>query len=432
MAFKWVTSAEIAEGEALRKEVAELRELKGYYDALNEENQLFRGLYISGNMVEFAPWGMSKVKEAYETNGAIYGIVNRISSAVAELLPYVELQNEKNEVVGGMPLDVLMHPNDRESGKKFVAGWANERLIYGNAFVYANKAIGSRRGMVNDIYRVPAYKTSIGTDGHIQPIRGIYIVGYNVDRLINISEVMHSFTYNPDATSFYGLSPLAVAAEYVQLLQKGLKRSNTAMENGAVNTIITPARDSSGLVVPQAATELERELNRSDFVNKTKVLRQAIEAHQFGSTPVQLGILDSSKDCITALCFVYNIPVDLYYGQSKYENAREAKKALYEFAAIPLMNELLEDWTTFLLRDKVTEKLMKGLHFAINTDRIDVLKSSPTEIQTNLNLMGASLNERREAYGYDRIEEGYADKPMIPMGYQFGDMDAITDIDENA
>ena len=34
--------------------------------------------------------------------------------------------------------------------------------------------------------------------------------------------------------------------------------------------------------------------------------------------------------------------------------------------------------------------------------------------------MCATLNEKREVMGYDRIEEAYADEPMIPMGTQFG------------
>jgi hypothetical protein len=40
------------------------------------------------------------------------------------------------------------------------------------------------------------------------------------------------------------------------------------------------------------------------------------------------------------------------------------------------------------------------------------------------------LNERREAIGYERIDEEYADKPIIPMGVQFGE-GMEYDIDEN-
>jgi hypothetical protein len=70
-----------------------------------------------------------------------------------------------------------------------------------------------------------------------------------------------------------------------------------------------------------------------------------------------------------------------------------------------------------------------GLKFIVNRDKIDVLKNSPTEILTNLGLMGASLNEKRKAYGYAPINEAYANEPMLPLGIQFGGN--TYDINEN-
>jgi hypothetical protein len=45
--------------------------------------------------------------------------------------------------------------------------------------------------------------------------------------------------------------------------------------------------------------------------------------------------------------------------------------------------------------------------------------------------MHGSLNELREAYGYERIEEEWADKPIMPMGVQFGNEYEDYDINEN-
>lgn len=148
--------------------------------------------------------------------------------------------------------------------------------------------------------------------------------------------------------------------------------------------------------------------------------------HKIGGSPVELSILDGTKESVTALCFVYNIPVDLYYGQSKYENAREARRTLYESIAIPLVQEFCNDFMGYLNREF---KETKGLKLYVNPDKIDVLKASPTETLTNLGLMGASLNEKREAYGYAPINKPYANEPMLPLGIQFGE--ATYDINEN-
>jgi phage portal protein BeeE len=194
-----------------------------------------------------------------------------------------------------------------------------------------------------------------------------------------------------------------------------------------VSAIITPARDKDGFVVPQTADAVEDELNDKKNVNKNKFFRQAIEVHQLGNTPVDLSILDSSKESVTALCFAYGIPVDLYYGQSKYENAKEAKKSLYESVAIPLLEQFLEDFHYFAMVDRSgkTPKYdaeLEKLHFIINTDKIDVLKENATEMLQAYNLAGASLNEKRDLLGLAQIEEDYANEPMIPLGTQFGDV----------
>ena len=56
----------------------------------------------------------------------------------------------------------------------------------------------------------------------------------------------------------------------------------------------------------------------------------------------------------------------------------------------------------------------------VNTDRVDVLQDDPKDVLQNLALMGATLNEKREAYGYEPIMEDYANQPMISMGTVFG------------
>ena len=67
----------------------------------------------------------------------------------------------------------------------------------------------------------------------------------------------------------------------------------------------------------------------------------------------------------------------------------------------------------------------------MNTDLIEVLHDSPGDVLDNLTKMHATLNEMREAYGYDRIEEAWADQPMLPMGQMFGNEFGGIDIDEN-
>ena len=146
------------------------------------------------------------------------------------------------------------------------------------------------------------------------------------------------------------------------------------------------------------------------------------EPWENSSSPVDLGILSSHKEAVNALCFIYGVPVDLYYGQSKYENAKEAKKSLYEGNAIPLANEFGADLLAHFGMDG-------EYRLTVNTDKISVLQDDPADVLDNLNKMHATLNELREAYGYEPRPEPWADLPMIPMATVFGG-EGVNDIDE--
>lgn len=407
------------ENEALRAE------LKGFYDKENNENnKLLRQMFpYNGEMMEFASFDRAKLLECYKTTDSVFGLINRIAKRVGELHKYIELvdKNEK-EITKHWLLDRLAQPNDRYTLQNFLIGWATQKLIYGDVFVYCDRSVGSKRE-IEGMYLVPGNKVMIEKGGWKEPLKGIKLEGGN--ETMKMEDVWQSFYFNPELDEFFGFSPLTAAAASVQLIRNAKKRQNTSVSNGGVNNLITPKPDQMGLM-PIDQSNLEKELNSEKNINKTKYLRNAIEVHKLGSTPIELGLLDSSKDSITALCFAYEFPIDLYYGQSKYENAREARKAEYEGIAIPLLEDFLND---FMLYCKRQFNDLDGLKFIINRDKIDVLKTSPTEILTNLGLMGASLNEKREAYGYPPINEPYANEPMLPLGVQFGGN--TYDINEN-
>ena len=414
-------------GRKAKKELESLKqEVKGYYDNQNELNRLFKQIFpYGGEMLEFSPVDRRELLACYKGTDSVFGLINRIATRCGEIGKYIELVDAKTEkeVQSHWLLDMLRQPNDRYNLQRFLTGWATQKLIYGDVFTYCEKTVGSKR-QIKAMYLVPGERVMIKKNGWREPVKGITLELGNNETL-GIDEVWQSFYINPDLDSFFGFSPLQAAAASVQIIRNAKKRQNTGISNGGVNNLITPKPDAMGLM-PKDTADLERELNSEKNINKTKYLRTGIEVHKLGSTPVELGLLDSSKDSVTALCFAYQFPIDLYYGQSKYENAREARKTEYESIAIPMVEEFCNDLMSYCNNQF---KETKGLKFIVNRDKIDVLKTSPTEILTNLGLMGASLNEKREAYGYEPINAPYANEPMLPLGIQFGGN--TYDINEN-
>lgn len=412
----------------LQSENAAMRaELKGYYDqGANADNRFFRQIQARLRSIELpplAPVSRDKIIRIYETSAPVMGVVNKIATAVGDVAQHLELTGRDGDEVGShWLLDVLRQPNDRYNLRRFITGWAVNKLLFGDAWVYAPKTVGKDRGRIREMYLLPSHLVEAKRDGIFQPLRDVTLLGSLKDETISVDDIFSSFDYNPDPASFFGTSRIVAAAVYLSVMERGMRREDTSLNNGGVANIVTPAKDTLG-VMPQDADAVEERFNRNDNTGKTLTLRIPVDVHQLGNAPVDLNILESHKEAVTALCFVYGLPVDLYYGQAKYENAKVAKQTIYDTNAIPLCNEFAEDLLGY------TGLSREGYRLTVNTDRIDVLQDSPGDVLNNLANMHATLNEMREAYGYPRIEEPYADQPILPLGVQFG-AEGVNDISE--
>ena len=410
--------------DALREEI------KGYYsneaqERVNEYLKIIAPQLRGTEMVQIETYTREQIKTAYETIAPVMGIVNYIADNVGEVSRYFELKDLKTDeyVEKHWILDLLRRPNDRFTRRKFFSAWAVNKCIFGDATVYAPIEPGKDRN-VAEMYIIPGQRIAIDRGGYDKPFRGVQIVGAN-GKIELEGKVFQSFDYNLDDTSFYGTSKIAAAATYLTIMQDSMARQATALKNGGTANIITPAASSSVPPLASWLDDMEQKVNKKSNVNKNVTLKTAIDVHALGNKPIDLDILSSHKDAINVLCFVYKVPVDLYLGQAKYENAKEAKKTIYEQTAIPMCNEFGEDFIHYLGLDDQYQ-------LSIDTDKIEVLKSSRGETLDDLNKMYATLNELREANGYERIEEDYADQPMLPMSVQFGNEMGSFDIDENA
>lgn len=399
-------------------------EIKGYYEDTQEQNAYIEALQrqLHGlHLPDPTAMGRQQIRKVYETSAPVMGVVNYIADNVGEVMTYLELTHNGEPVEKHPLLDTLRRPNDRYSLKKLGTAWAVNRLLFGDAWTYVTRKMGKDGGW--QLYIIPGQRVAVKNGAPL--IEGIQMLGVPDAKTIPMSEVFESFDYNLDDTSFFGTSKVAAAAVYLDIMDKGMRRQDTSLETGGATHLITPKPDATGTVMPKDAAEIEKLANGPGSIGKKRALAFPVEVHQLGSTPVDLNILSSHKEAVTALCFVFRLPVDLYYGQSKYENAKEAKKTIYEQNAIPMANEFAADLLRFLHLDE------QGYELKVNTDLIEVLHDAPGDVLDNLAKMHASLNELREAYGYDRIEEAWADQPMLPMGQMFGNEYGDLDINEN-
>lgn len=390
-------------------------EVKGYYENREEEYNKYLEIVASQTrgMIEIQPLGQldrKKLKEIYLSSGPLYGVINKIANAVAYCARYLELTDKATgkEVTNHFIVDLLTRPNDRFTRAKYFYGVATNRLLFGDAWNYCPQGVGKNRNP-KEMYLIPSDVVGVKHGDWSQLFEGLKIAGQE----IRAEYVFENFSYNLDDTSFFGVSKASVAANYLTVIDRAIGREATALKNGGAANVIAPAAmDVPAL--PQDVADTEERLNKSSNANKSLMVKIPIAVHSLGNKPTDLSILESHKDAVTALCFVYEIPVDLYYGQAKYENAKEAKKALYESAAIPFLEEWGEDFLSYL-------KLSGKYELKVNTDKIDVLQEDPYAVGENMAKIGAfTTNEIREACGWERIADSWADEVRLPLGVQLG------------
>lgn len=415
-------TSELEQQKAVSKEL----EYKGFLEASKEVNKYFEQAYrFQLRLVDFGQVNKDAYVKAYQGNAIIFGIVKMISDGFSELSQYVELVDSKDKFIpNNWANDLFAKPNDMESARAFAKAWAVNRLIHGEAFVFKEKGVGKYMGQVRSLYVMPSQTVDIVMGDKYQLIKGYRIRNYPTkgnEQDMDTTEVIFSREYNPTLETLRGLSPLQAAANMLQLIESADKRQNTSLVNGGTNTIVTPKPDDVGIISPDQKEQFEKNSNKGSG-NFNMFWQIPLEVHKVGDTAVDLAILETSKYAINALCFVYGVSVDLFLGQAKYNNSKEAKKGLYEQAAIPLFNQYLEDLNMRLGLDK-------GTRFILNTDKIEVLRKDATEMLNALTLMNASINEKREFMGYEEIKDDYANKPMIPINYMFGDF--TEDVNEN-
>ena len=402
-------------------------EVKGYYAAqMGEQNKYIEALakQIRG-LLQFAPVNpidRGAIRRAYETNAVLKGIVDMIARAVGEVMPYVELTNRKSGKVDDKhPLNTLLaRPNDRYSLTDIgEAAYINYGL-FGDTWAYMPHGVGLNAGKFPELYVIPSWRIATEAGDWSQLFQDVRLADYP-SAVINADEVFEVFDYNLDDKSFFGTSRVAAAALYLSVIEKGMKRQDTSLQNGGPANLITPAPTEMPALA-EDKDSAEQRLNAQKSINKNLFMRLPVDVHPLGDKPVDLNILTSHKEAVTALCFVFGIPVDLYYGQSKYENAREAKKQLYEQNAIPFVNK----WCRSLLN---YAKLGTDYELKVNTDDIDILHDNPYDVAVKMNQVQAfSTNEIREAMGYEPIAEPWGDEIRLGLGTQIGN--EPTDISE--
>jgi hypothetical protein len=259
--------------------------------------------------------------------------------------------------------ELLKHPNDEDSWADIVEQWCAFKLVTGNSFVYGRLIEGgANEGKPLSINVLPAqYMAIIANVEVFPPVVAGYQLYYGKLWSFKKEEILHDKYFNPQwnitGNQLYGQSPLKAASRTLTRSNEAKTAAVSAFQNGGPAGVLFMNDDRfdpiSGQAQAQALKKSVSEKAGSTNFNQIAVSGYKVDWKEIGLSPVELGILESEKWDMVSLCNIYGVPSQLLNdaANKSYNNQMEGEKALTLRCAIPLLNEIRDDFNKKLHTD---------------------------------------------------------------------------------
>jgi HK97 family phage portal protein len=333
------------------------------------------------------------------------------------------LQNMNLQV--GKLAELLKYPNDEETWQDFIANGCAWKMILGDIFQYSDiLSMGANKGIPQTIELLPPQYMIIRSTNNF-PIKPMSYELSTFNQSFTKQEVCHEKYWNPNwsvsGQHLYGFSALQAAWKLLTRNNSGKDSSIAKFFNGGLEEIIFMDDQrydaEQGLAQAQALKiKLAEEYSGVDNQGKRAISGVKVGTAKLGSTPVELGILESEKQDAIWFCNVWGIPPELFGLVNKtYNNVKEAEKALTTRSAIPLLTSRRNS----LNRKFQTDWGFKGVNVYMDydTECFGELSVNMKEVMDAISLLTMiTPNEEREAIGWETLPDELADKTWVKTG----------------
>jgi HK97 family phage portal protein len=365
-------------------------------------------------------------KEGYQQNPVGNACIALIAKAVADIpwCMYSGRGAKKVEVEEHEFFDMMERPSPLHDRVSFLQAVVTQYMISGNAYIerteekkfarmelYAHRA--DRMRIVPGKEGIPeAYEYQVGGDRR----------RFEVDPDGGAMPILHLKTVNP-INDWYGQSPLDACAWAIDL-HNGSSSHNMALLNNSgspAGALVFEGHDDANTLSPERAESLLAQVRGEERGYDRSGSRMLLDGGkfnwlQFGLDMEKLQTLEGKNQAAREIAFTLGVPPMLLGipGDNTYSNYQEARQAFYQETVIPLANMLARAFNHWF-----ATTLGKGVYLEANIDDLDALQPSRTEHWERIEKSTVlSLNEKREALGYDTVDGGdehYESAGKIPI-----------------
>jgi HK97 family phage portal protein len=405
------------------------------FDATQIDNLLSQALYVYLAQNSVLPPIQNKqeaMELGYKRNPDVYAIVDRLTNMYAAVPYKMETAGKDgmwSKYFDSKIQDIIDKPNNWQVGMEFENMMYMFFLTMGDGIVYAPKSeLANSLGQLlpSGMNVMPSQYVWIYAGSWMKPVNE-YVINFNqgVQYKIPASDIIHMRMANPEfknANNFYGISPIIVASDIVQMQLSAYAMAKATYERGFPAGILSK-KDTSGEGNATAQIEGMEAVWRRKFGQGVKSTGQPVftmgelQWTQLGFSSLQdLDLLNFLEMGFRKLCNLWGISSNLLNdpGGAKYNNVNEARKMAYTNRIIPDKNMFAQKTTMHLWKNYYTDKRIRVVP---DWSQVPELQEDRGKLATTysvgVNIGAYSRNEFREKLGDAPVDDPSMDERTV-------------------
>ncbi len=288
---------------------------------------------------------VSLIRTGYEGNVVGFRAVRMVAEAAAAI-PLL-LSEEGRRMREHPVISLLAQPNPGQDGRSFLETVYGQLQLAGNAYLEA--AAADSLGWPAELHALRPDRMRVipGNDGW--PCGFEYRVGQAVQRWKITPEcrpVLHLKAFHP-LDDHYGLSPLAAAAQAVDVHNAAARWTKALLDNAArpSGAIVFGAESGETMTEDQyrrLKDEIEENHAGARNAGRPMLLEGGLDWRPMGYSPADMEFLKTKDAAAREIALAFGVPPMLLGipGDSTYANYQEANRAFYRQTVLPLVRKV--------------------------------------------------------------------------------------------
>ena len=271
-------------------------------------------------------------------------------------------------------------------------------LLHGNAYI---EMLPGQDGRPGELYALRPERVSVEADARGWPVAFVYRVGAQATRMPAAS-IIHIRSIHP-LDDHYGLGCLGAASGAVAIHNAAAKWNKALLDNAArpSGALVTDGGEAlSAEQFDRLQEELASSFAGSANAGRPMILEGGLKWQSLSLSPADMDFLGLKAAAAREIALAFGVPPMLLGlpGDATYANYREANRALWRQAILPLAAKVLDALAQGL------RPWFADLALSVDLDQVSALSEDRERLWAQVGAAGfLTVDEKRELVGFEGV-----------------------------